>query len=174
MTRHQTHRWIDVLDSVTKSYNGSYHRSIKMAPSAVSKRDEPRLWQLQYGPSKYRQKSISRFAFKKGDTVRISHVRQPFDSEYQERWTQEYFVVDDREVKEGIPYYTLKDTMGDDVHGTFYQSELNGVNVTANTKYRVEKAIRTRGNQVLVRWTGWLSKFDSWIYKSNLQNYKRN
>jgi hypothetical protein len=29
LSRHQTHRWIDVLDEVTQSYNGSYHRSIK-------------------------------------------------------------------------------------------------------------------------------------------------
>jgi len=50
MTRHQTHRWIDVLDSITQSYNNSFHRSIKMAPRAVTKKDEPRLWKLQYGP----------------------------------------------------------------------------------------------------------------------------
>ena len=49
MTRHQTHRWIDVLDSITQSYNGTYHRSIKMTPRAVTKKDEPRLWKLQYG-----------------------------------------------------------------------------------------------------------------------------
>jgi len=44
MSRHQTHRWIDVLDSVTQSYNGSYHRSIKMTPRGVTKRHEARLW----------------------------------------------------------------------------------------------------------------------------------
>ena len=42
MSRHQTHRWIDVLDSMMQCYNGSYHRSIKMTPRGVTKRDESR------------------------------------------------------------------------------------------------------------------------------------
>jgi hypothetical protein len=40
MTRHQTHRLTDVLDSITQSYNNSFHRSIKMTPRAVTKNDE--------------------------------------------------------------------------------------------------------------------------------------
>ena len=95
MTRHQTHRWTDVLDSITQSYNNSFHRSIKMTPRAVTKNDEPRLWKLQYGPRvKLDRKPSTRFTFKKGDTGRISHLRQPFHREYDERWTMEYFVVD--------------------------------------------------------------------------------
>jgi hypothetical protein len=63
-----------------------------------------------------RKKTNPRFAFKKGDTVQISHVRQPFDREYDEHWTMEYFVVADRRVKEGLPYYTLKDMTGEAIH----------------------------------------------------------
>ena len=66
----------------------------------------------------------------------------------------EYFVVDDRGMKEGIPYYTLKDTSGDAVRGTFYQPELNRVNVTEQTVYRIEKVIRRRRNDTLVKWMG--------------------
>jgi hypothetical protein len=40
--RHQAQRLIDVLDEVTQSYNGRYDRSIKMAPRAVTKKDEAR------------------------------------------------------------------------------------------------------------------------------------
>jgi hypothetical protein len=90
---------------------------MKIAPRVVTKKDEARLWNLQYTT---RQAPTRRYAFRKGDTVGISQVRQPFDREYDERWTMEYFVVDDRGMKEGIPYYTLKDTSGDAVQGTFY------------------------------------------------------
>jgi len=114
-----------------------------------------------------------RFVFKKGDTVRISHLRQPFDREYDERWTSEYFVIDRRKIKEGIPLYTLKDTMGDDVEGTFHPSELNRVTITDDTEYRVEKVLRRRRNKVLVRWMGWPPKYDSWIPNSDLKDYKR-
>lgn len=173
LTRHQTHRWIDVLDDTTQSYNAAYHRSIKMAPRAVTKKDEARLWKLQYPTQQYVKPTTRGFAFRKGDTVRISHVRQPFDREYDERWTMEYFVVDDRGTKEGIPYYTLKDTLGDVVQGTFYQPELNRVRVTEETTYRIEKVIRRRRQDALVKWMGWPAKFNSWIPLTSLKDYKR-
>jgi transposase InsO family protein len=154
LSRHQTHRWIDVLDEVTQSYNGGYHRSIKMAPRAVTKKDEARLWKLQYTTRQYAKTPIRRYAFQKGDTVRILHVRQPFDREYDERWTMEYFVADHRGMKEGIPHYTLKYTSGDAVQGTVYQPELNRVKVTEKMVYRIEKVIRRRRNEAMVKWMG--------------------
>lgn len=70
LSRHQTHRWIDVLDEVTQSYNAAYHRSIKMAPRAVTKKDEAQLWKLQYASRQYVNAPTLRYAFQKGDTVR--------------------------------------------------------------------------------------------------------
>lgn len=116
-----------------------------MAPGAVTKKDEIRLWKLSYPRIKNPvRKTTKRYRFKIGDTVRISHLRQPFDREYDERFTAEYFIVETREKKQGIALYTLKDTLGDPVQGTFYQSELNRVNVTLQTVYRIEKIIRRR------------------------------
>lgn len=171
MSHHQTHRWIDILESVTQSYNGTFHRSIKMAPRAVTKRDEARLWKLQYGTNKYT--NVPRFTFKKGDTVRISHLRKPFDKEYDERWSMEYFVISDRGIKEGIPYYTIKDITGDIVQGTFYQPELSRVTVTEESVYRIEKVLRRKRNEVLVKWMGWPAKFNSWIPTDALKDYKK-
>ena len=74
--------------------------------------------------------------------MQISHVRQPFDREYDERWIMEYFVVADRRVKEGLPYYTLKDMTGEAIQGTFYQPEFNRVSITDETVYRIEKVLR--------------------------------
>jgi hypothetical protein len=84
-----------------------------------------------------------------------------------------YFVVDDRGMKEGISYYTLKDTIGDAVQGTFYQPELNRVKVIEQTVYRIEKVIRRRRNDALVKWMGWPSKFNSWIPTASLKGFKR-
>lgn len=181
MTRHQTHRWIDVLQSVTQSYNASIHRSIKMAPKNVTKKDEVRLWKLQYrgkykleykSKNKLAPKTSTRYVFKKGDTVRISHLRGVFEREYDERWTMEYFVVDGRGKKQKIPFYTLKDITGDAIQGTFHRTELNKVAVTEDTVYRIEKVLRQRRGQALVKWVGWPVKFNSWIPSSDLKDYK--
>lgn len=175
MTRHQTHRWIDVLESVTQSYNASFHRSIKMAPKNVTRKDEVRLWKLQYRKAKTKvvPKSSSRYVFKPGDTVRISHLRQPFDREYDERWTMEYFEVSDRGIKQGLPYYTLKDIMGESIDGTFHRAELAKVIVTDDTVYRIEKVLGKKRGQALVKWLGWPDKFNSWIPLTSLKDYKR-
>ena len=82
----------------------------------------------------------------------------------------EYFVVDDGGMKEGIPYYTLTNTSGDAVRGTFYQPELNRVKVTEQTVYRIKKDLRRRRNDALVKWMGWPSKFNSWIPTASLKD----
>lgn len=170
MTRHQTHRWIDVLKSVTDSYNGTYHRTIKMSPKSVTKKDEIRLWKMQYHTNS--GKPTPAFKFNIGDHVRISHLRKPFHREYDERWTMEYFVVDSRYIKQGMVNYTLKDTLNEEVLGSFYQPELSRVQVTDDMIYRVDKVLRKRKNQVLVSWLGWPQKYSSWIPANSLKDYK--
>ncbi|KAK3083648.1 hypothetical protein FSP39_000775 [Pinctada imbricata] len=178
-SHHQTNRWIDVLSEVTNSYNNTYHRSIKRAPSAVRKKDQVELWKIQYG-IKHKQTNkhakskggpAVHYKFKMGDTVRISHLQRLFQREYDERWTYEYFVVASRGMKQGIAYYTLKDLEGDDIHGSFYSSELSKVIVTDDTTYRIEKILKRSKDTVLVKWWGWPSKFNSWIPKSDMQLY---
>jgi hypothetical protein len=44
---------------------------MKIAPRVVTKKDEARLWNLQYTT---RQAPTRRYAFRKGDTVGISQV----------------------------------------------------------------------------------------------------
>ena len=56
--------------------------------------------------------SRTRYRFHVGDTVRLSHLRRPFQREYDERWTTEYFIVSDRSIKEHIPIYKVKDLQG--------------------------------------------------------------
>jgi hypothetical protein len=51
--------------------------------------------------------------------------------------------------------------MGDDVDGTFYGSELSKVTVSDDTVYRVEKVLRKKRDQALVKWMGWPAKFNS-------------
>lgn len=70
--------------------------------------------------------------------MRISHLQRPFQREYDERWTNEYFVIASRGMKQDIPFYTLKDVEGDVINGTFYESELSRVIVTDDTTYRIE------------------------------------
>ena len=49
-TKHQTWRYIDVLQDFVQSYNDTPHRNIGMAPSQVSAKNQEEVWQRLYGP----------------------------------------------------------------------------------------------------------------------------
>ena len=82
MTHKQTHKWINALEKGTKSYNNTYHRSIKQSPASVRK--EIYQWELQYQTlakpkSKRNVPSLKvKYGFKVGDKVRISYLRSPY------------------------------------------------------------------------------------------------
>ncbi len=152
-TKRQTNRWIDVLDSVTLSYNNTYHRTIKKTPASVKPRDEAEIWRTRYEtvPKSKRvsSKSDTKYRFKIGDKVRISHLRRPFQREYDERWTLEYFLVIERGKKQGIPIYEIEDLLGDDVDGTFYGNELSKISIDDDAVFRVEKVLKRRKKRSL-------------------------
>ena len=56
--------------------------------------------------------------------------------------------------------------------GTFYVEDLQKVTVDDDTLWRIDKVLKRRGKQVLVRWKGWLAKYDSWIPTSDLKAWK--
>ena len=179
----QTHKWFNVLQEVTDSYNLSYHRSIKMSPTQAKEADKVTLWKNQYedkpptNTKKKRKPSGKRayklpYKFQIGDDVKLSMLKRPFERIYDQRWTGEIFTVMDREMKDGIPLYILKDYAGDKIEGKFYENEMQKVEVDENTMYKIEKVIKSTKDKVLVRWLGWGPKFDSWIDKKDFKDYK--
>ena len=51
-TAKNTLRYVDVLPKLVSSYNQTYHRSIKMAPVQVTKKNEAKVWDILYGEDK--------------------------------------------------------------------------------------------------------------------------
>jgi hypothetical protein len=172
-TKKQTYRYIDHLQDFAYSYNHTYHRSIKMKPVDVNKQNEAALVEQQYGHPK--KQKIRSFKFDVGDHVRISYLRTTFTREYHEKWSTEIFTVMNRHMRDGIPVYTLDDYAGEDVIGTFYEDELQLIDMPE--VFRIEKVLRrctVKGQkQHLVRWAGWPSKYDSWIDAKELQEYEK-
>lgn len=114
------------------------------------------------------------FRFKIGDYVRLIHLRNPFSREYNERWTGEIFVISQRILRGGLPVYRVQDFDKDEIKGTFYQSELQKVDVKDDDLWKVEKVLKTRGKgrnkQYFVKWLHYPKKFNSWINASDVSN----
>jgi hypothetical protein len=85
----------------------------------------------------------------------------------------EIFVISQRQLRGGLPIYRLKDYLNEEMKGTFYQSELQKVNVREDDEFKVEKILQTKGRgrnkQYLVKWLHWPSKFNSWVNANDVK-----
>ena len=163
----QSVRYVDVLQTFMRLYNDTYHRSIGMAPSEVTSTNQETVWQRLYG-----HESVGTPKFRVGDRVRISKAKRHFEKGYMANWTEELFTIVDAH-RSDPPVYRLVDWHGDTLDGTFYEPELQKVVVPKGKTYRVESVLRWRikRREVLVKWSGYPTSFNSWIDAKTLVNY---
>ncbi len=146
MTQKNTHKWLNVLQSVTDSYNRTYHTSIKTTPQNVGIHSSAQIWKRVYlDPIMNSKPFITKYRFDVGDKVRVSHLKHVFKREYDERWTREVFLIVERRVKENIPCYKLKDFDNEPVSGIFYENEMQKVDVDDDAVYKIDKNARQKG-----------------------------
>ena len=167
-TANNTAKYIDVLPQIIARYNTTYHRSIKCTPTQAREPSKHQhVLEALYGKKKL--VPVTRAKFHVGDRVRIVKKKKTFEKGFTPNWTEELFTVS--EVKRtNPPTYSLEDTRGEKIQGTFYEQELQK---TAQEIYRVEKVARRRTRkggvkEVYVKWRGYSNDFNSWIPASDL------
>jgi pyruvate-formate lyase len=73
-----------------------------------------------------------------------------------------------------IPMYNLVNLLENDIKVNFYQAELQAVYKSEDTRWNVEKIIRKRRRnnrtEVLVKWTGYSDRFNSWVDEADVKN----
>ena len=74
----------------------------------------------------------------------------------------------------GLPINKLKDFHDEEIKGTFYQSELQKVDVWDDDIWKIEKILKKKGKgnnkQYFIKWLHWPKKFNSWIYVRDVNN----
>ena len=173
-TANNTAKYIDVLPQIIARYNTTYHRSIKCTPTQAREPSKHQhVWEALYGSKLV---PVARAKFHVGDRVRILKKKKTFEKGFTSNWTEELFTVS--EVKRtNPPTYSLEDTRGEKIQGTFYEQELQK---TTQEIYRVEKVVRKRTRrrdgvkEVYVKWRGYNNSFNSWIPASDLYSATSN
>lgn len=163
LTHANSFTFIDKLDDFVKAYNNGYHRTIKMAPSAVNDRNILQVYRNTRESQRIPAKN-SRAKVKVGDYVRITKYKNVFAKGYDKNWTQECFRVKTI-VKRDPIVYRIVDLEGEEIKGTFYEAEVQKVIFDENAARAIEKIIKQKGRgknlQYLVRWSGYGNKFNS-------------
>lgn len=169
MTFKQSDRYIDRLQEFARGYNKTYHRTIDTKPELVkpNNEEEVRVSTFLSREETPHKQTKRPYKFNVGDKVRISNIKSVFDREYDQKWSGEIFIVRRRFLRNGIPVYTLSDYNDEAITGTFYQPELQKVDVREEDTFKIEKILKTRGRgpnkQYYVKWLYWPKKFNSWI-----------
>ena len=179
-THNHTYQYLDVLQDIVHNYNNRPHRSLNgLSPADVRSSNEAMLWKNMYvdvlKPTETsKRKSTKRFKYKIGDFVRISSTKRTFQRDYQQKWTEEIFIITVRYLRQGIPVYKITDYDNDPIEGTFYESELQKVNKDRDDLWKIEKVLKRRKRrgikEMYVKWLGYPTKFNSWIKESDLEN----
>ena len=160
-TYRNSYKYIDILDSVLKSYNSTKHSSTGLAPVEVTPQLESQVFQKLYGYQKERA-----FKFNINDRVRISKARKVFQRGYSPNWTEEVFIVHEH-YPSNPPTYLLKDLKGEILKGRFYEEEIQKVTKDSKDYWRIEKILKSRrkgtDKEYFVKWLGYDNRFNSWV-----------
>ena len=159
--------WYNILPELIKTYNNRYHHTIKMKPIDVNKSNEKHIKNTVYNYDITNKKP----KFKINDLVRISLKRRElFDKPSGNiKWSEELFKIY-KINKSNVITYQLKDMNDEIIKGIFYEKELQ---LTKNTtdEYIIEKILKTKGNNIFVKWRSYDSSFNSWVKKSDIKKY---
>ena len=111
MTKHQTWRYIDVLQDFVRSYNHTPHCTIDMAPSQVNAKNQEEMWQRLCD---HDGKGVRKFRMT--NRVCISKVKRLFKKGYMANWSEEIFTIRDVHPTDP-PIYRLIDDLGEVLDG---------------------------------------------------------
>ena len=159
--------WYNILPELIKTYNNRYHHTIKMKPINVNKSNEKYIKNNFYTYDVTNKKP----KYKINDLVRISlKRRQLFDKATGNiKWSEELFKIY-KINKTNVISYQLKDMNEEIIKGQFYKKELQLTkNITG--EYIIEKILKTKGNNIFVKWRNYDSSFNSWVKKSDIKIY---
>ena len=162
-----SYKYLDFLPKIIENYNNTKHRTIGMKPKDVSLKHQKFLLNTVYNYENNWPSKKKKPKFRVGDKVRVSMYKNIFEKSYTANYSTEIFTI--HAVKRTNPItYILRDYEDNIIKGGFYEFELQ------RTKYPdtflVEKIIKSKGNNVMVKWLGFVNSHNSWISRDDIIN----
>ena len=112
------------------------------------------------------QSTRTRRRFRVGDKVRIA-VNKLYA--FEKGYTPEEVFIVDRILPTNPTTYRIRDLMNEPIEGSFYEQQPHK---TEQATFRIEKVLRKRRGQALVKWRAYSDKFNSWIPAGDLQKLR--
>jgi len=123
MTAKNTKTYINKLDNIVDSYNRTVHSRTKFKPFDVNKSNEKLVFRNLYKGLDSKSNKI----LKTNTPVRLQKIKRTFEKGYESNWTKEIFLIDKILNTKPFPRFTVKDTRGEVLDGSFYEKELQSI-----------------------------------------------
>lgn len=146
-TAENTRRWIDMLDELVDTYNNSVHSTIKMTPLEACDQDNWDMVRTMMYPTEENPKHKHKFNL--GDIVRLSEWKGKFSKSYERNWTDEVFRVVAIKYTQPVTYQ-VEDLNGEQIEGSFYETELQKSQPTEENVYKMGGKDKT-----YILWSGY-------------------
>lgn len=164
------YKWVDLLPDLVKSYNLTYHKTLGAAPSDINKNNSEVLFYRLYDQPQ--KKEVPVLKLKKKNQVRMLKTKKTFNRGYEPNWTEEIYTVDGVSPKG----YHLKDLLGEEIKGSFYEPEVQKVQARHGRRYDIEKIVKYRGKgkrrEAFIKWKGYGDKFNTWEPVKNIGKWR--
>lgn len=125
--------YINVLQDFVKSYNNTYHSSIKTKPSMVNEKNSNKIKYELYGEDIDDVENIKdyntirshmiNFKFKLNDYVRVINDKKVFEKGYTQNWSKEIYLINQLNPT-NPPTYKIKSLTGKKYSWNYYSNEL--------------------------------------------------
>ena len=131
-----------MLDDIANKYNTTVHTTIRKKPIDVTSDSY----------AEYNEDcTVTKPKFKVGDHVRISKYKKIFAKGYTQNWSEHVFII--RKIKNTVPWTYVIRALNDEINAeSFYEKELQK---TSQEKFRIEKALKRKGDKLYVKWKGY-------------------
>jgi hypothetical protein len=176
-TSKQSYDWISYLQDIVKTYNNTFHSSIKMKPSQVTKENQKDVLKTLYGfiweKDNIKFMHHRRKKFEVGQHVRLSKVTNVFKKGFEGYWTDKIFKVTGFQKRIPFDMYEVSELDGKKI-GMFYDYELSRVNVDKDTYWRVEKILEKKFVKKKLMYLVKFMFYDEpmWIHASQIADVK--
>ena len=179
MKNKDTYKWVDVLPSITSSYNNTRHSSIDIEPINVNTKNTSKIFKLQYEKinADELKKADDRDRIWKnsehlqvGDLVRVSKIKGPFTKDYEPKLSEELFKIHNDTIRDGIRVFLIKDLK--------QVQKIEG-GLKTGQYFEIEKVIRKRkspngGKEFLVKFRHYPAKFNDWVNEKDMKKLRNN
>ena len=175
-----TRKWVtnsqgeDMLAKFVNAYNHRQHTTLGMSPLQAMEHDQNELHDSTIGmhlKRKQRNRLERDYSnIKVGDFVLVNTAKKMFEKGVAPKWTREVFKVIDVDMSSPRISYKLEDMEGEEVQGMFVSDQLQKVTDPTNQPLLIEKIVKRKGNQVLVKYLGYGDKFNTWVHKSQVKD----